>query len=76
MSGHEHRLPSMPMSQAEASMQAGPVVGLVHLSDMWKLTEWSDGDLVLARASLKHVLALIEREAGSRGLISPTRGVR
>ncbi len=43
-------------------------------SDTWVTSEWTDGDLVLSSAALKHMLRLVEREMGKRKMISPTRG--
>ena len=69
--------PAMPPKlEMPQEIRAGQVVNLIHLSDEWKLSEWSVGDLVLSQASLKHVLKLVEREMGQRKLIAPHRETR
>jgi hypothetical protein len=42
---------------------------LVRESDGWTMPEWTPSDLALARAALRHMLNIVEREMSSRKML-------
>jgi len=68
--------PAMPLIRVPEDLKADTVISLIHQSIKWKLPDWTDAELVLSRASLKHVLQRVEAEMGSRKLMPPSRGTR
>lgn len=64
------------MSAAREYEKASGLLTQVSMSDDWELSSWPASDLTMARAGLKHMLSLIEKAMGERGLMAPQRGTR
>lgn len=64
---------------AEPVLAANPARQLSEVfdtSDSWEMGGWSGPALVVSRAALKHMLSLVEKEMGKRGMMPVQRGGR
>jgi hypothetical protein len=66
--------PAMPPANRSITTEHQNLSLLVRESDGWVMPEWAPSDLALARAALRHMLSIVEREMGSRKmLMGPVR---
>lgn len=55
---------------------SGALMSVFEGSEGWEMSDWTAPSLITARAGLRHMLQLVERELGQRKLLGTTRETR